>query len=175
MLLWFAGVGFVCVWAVFRDTAIDYRLVVAGVLLPDVVDAGAGRAWLLHTLAFSVGLLLAVMAATGGRGRRGRRRRVLALPIGTFLHLVLDGVWTRTELLWWPAFGWSLPGVGLPSLSRPLPVVAVQEVLGLLALIWAWRRFRLGEPARRSLLWRTGRLGRDLGPGPVHGPPSRRS
>ena len=160
MLLWFAGGALVAVWQVFRDPAVDYRLVVAGAVAPDLVDAALGGPRLLHTLACSVALLCAVMLAT--RGRRGLRRRLLALPIGTFLHLVLDGMWARTEVFWWPVTGLGFEGDGLPSLSRPLPLLAVQEAAGAAALLWWWGRFRLYEPERRRHFARTGRVGRDL-------------
>ncbi len=160
MVLWFAGLSVAVVWLVFRDTAIDYRLVVVGALAPDVIDAALGGARPLHTLLGSAVLLVVVMFAT--RGRRGRRRRLLALPIGTFLHLVLDGVWARTTLFWWPLFGVRLPAEPLPSLSRPTVVLVLQEVGGLVALWWWWRRFALDEPDRRRAFLRTGRLGRDL-------------
>ncbi|MDP8976192.1 MAG: hypothetical protein M3N28_07500 [Actinomycetota bacterium] len=160
MFLWFAGLAVVLVWQVFRDTAIDYRLVMVGALLPDVVDAPFGGPRLAHTLAASVMLLVGVMVAT--RGRRGLRRRLLALPVGTLLHLVLDGMWTRTTGFWWPMTGATLPGDALPSLARPVAVVALQEAVGLAALVWWWRRFHLGETERRRAFARTGRLGRDL-------------
>lgn len=160
MVLWFAGLALVIVWQVFRDTAIDYRLIVAGVLVPDLIDAALGGARILHTLAASVFMLSAVMVAT--RGRRAARRRLLAVPIGTFLHLVLDAMWTSTTVFWWPFFGLSFEGAQLPSLSRPPAVVMAQELVGLLALIWWWRRFRLHDPSRRQIFVRTGRLGRDL-------------
>ena len=162
MLLWFAGGALVAVWQVFKDPAIDYRLVMAGAVAPDLVDGVLGGARVLHTLAFSVALLGGVMLAT--RGRRGSRRRLLALPIGTFLHLVLDAMWARTEVFWWPASGLSFDGAGLPSLSRPALLLAVQEVAGAAALAWWWARFRLGDPGRRAHFLRTGRLGRDLVP-----------
>lgn len=154
----------VAVWLVFRDPAIDHRLVIAGALLPDVVDgllalSGGVGPWPAHTLVANAGLLVAVMLAT--RGRRQLRRRLLALPIGTFLHLVLDGAWTDTEVFWWPAFGTSVGRQVLPSVERGL-VNVVLEAVGLVALVWAWRRFRLGEPQRRQVFLRTGRLGRDL-------------
>ncbi len=160
MLLWFAGGAVVAVWQVFKDPAIDYRLVMAGAVAPDVVDAALGGARLLHTLLFSVVLLCGVMLAT--RGRRGTRRRLLALPIGTFLHLVLDAMWARTAVFWWPLFGLSFDGDGLPSLSRPVLLLVAQEAAGALALVWWWGRFRLHEPERRRHFARTGRLGRDL-------------
>lgn len=162
MLLWFAGGALLAVWQVFKDPAIDYRLVVAGAVVPDVVDGVLGGARLLHTLAFSVALLCGVMLAT--RGRRGTRRRLLALPIGTFLHLVLDAMWARTGVFWWPASGVGFEGAGLPSLSRPVLLLVVQEMAGAAALAWWWSRFRLGEPERRQYFMRTGRLGRDLVP-----------
>lgn len=164
MLLWFAGCSLVAVWQVFRDPAIDYRLVVAGALAPDLVDSLVGPVLggplLSHTLAFSVVLLAGVMLAT--RRRRGARRRLLALPIATFLHLALDAMWARTEVFWWPAFAWSLGDDRLPSLSRPAAVLAAQEAVGLVAVVWWWRRFELHEPERRRRFLRTGRLGRDL-------------
>ena len=160
MFLWFAGTAFVIVWAVFRDTAIDYRLVMAGAVLPDVVDAAFGGPRLAHTLLFSVVLLLGVMAAT--RHRRVLRRRLLALPIGTFCHLVVDAMWARTRVFWWPFFGSSFEGDRLPSLDRPVALLAVQELAGALALALVYRRFRLAEGERRRQFLTTGRLGRDL-------------
>ena len=165
MLLWFAGMAFVLVWTVFKDTAIDYRLVMAGALLPDVVDVWFGGAWVLHTLLCSVVLLVGVMLAT--RGRRQLRRRLLAVPIGTFCHLLLDAMWTRTATFWWPFFGTGFDADGLPSLSRPVWLVVVLELAGLVALWWCVGRFRLFEPERRARFVSTGHLGRDLAPGPL--------
>lgn len=128
----------VIVWQVFRDPGFDYRLVMVGAVAPDVVDAAWGGARLLHTLLFSVVLLAVVMVAT--RGRRPVRRRLLALPIGTFLHLVLDGMWTETRLFWWPFLGASFPSVELPGFARPVWVVVAMELAGAAALVWHVRR-----------------------------------
>lgn len=159
MLLWFAGMAFVCVWAVFKDPAIDHRMVIAGALLPDIIDVWSGGRWVAHSVLFSIGLLTVVMLGT--RGRRLLRRRLLALPIGTFLHLVLDGMWTDREVFWWPAFGTSFGDKALPSIERGW-ASALLELVGLAALVWVWRRFRLAEPERRRYFLATGRLGRDL-------------
>lgn len=159
MVLWFAGMSFVAVWVVFRDPAVDHRLVIAGALLPDTVDVWFGGPRLLHALVGSVGLLAVAMVAT--RGRRLLRRRLLALPIGTFLHLLLDGVWTATQVFWWPALGLDFGDGSLPSIERGWLNVPL-ELAGAAALVWAWHRFRLAEPARRAAFLRTGRLGRDL-------------
>ncbi len=156
MILWPAGLAVVAVWQIFADPAIDYRLVVAGALLPDLIDGAAqGRIWVMHTLAASVLLLALTMLAT--RRRRRLRRRLLAVPIGIFLHLVLDGVWATTSIFWWPALGWHLGG-RLPALEHGALVLAAEEVVGAAALAWSWRRFGLADHDRRQRFLRTDRL-----------------
>lgn len=150
MLLWFAGLSFAVVWQVFHDTEIDYRLVMAGALLPDAVDVWFGGARVLHSLVFSAALLVVVMLVT--RGRRSARRRWLAVPIGTFLHLVLDGMWARTHVFWWPFFGWGFERAALPSADRAMALVAVQEIVGLAVLWWMLGGWEL------RVFVRTGRL-----------------
>lgn len=157
MLLWFVGTALVLVWSVFHDPAIDHRVLIAGVLLPDVVDAPFGGARVTHTLLASAAVLVVVMLAT--RGHRHARRRWLALPIGMFVHLVVDGVWARAATFWWPFLGGSLTG-RLPSLDHGPAVVLVEELAGAVAIAWFVRRFRLTEPAARATFIRTGRLPR---------------
>ncbi len=153
MILWYAGLALVIVWNVFKDPAVDHRLVVAGALVPDAVDVVvAGHPAYAHALVAPVAVLTAVMVAT--RGRRVVRRRLLALPIGMFLHLVLDGTWTRSKVLWWPFLGAFPDG----RLWPPLGVALAEEVAGALALWWFVRRFRLTDPGPRSTFLRTGRL-----------------
>lgn len=163
MVLWPAGVALGVVWLVFRDPAFDYRVVVVGAVLPDLVDAPFGGARLFHTLLASVLVLTLVMLGT--RGRRHLRRSLLALPIGMFAHLVADGMWARTHTFWWPFFGRSLTG-RLPSLDHGPAVLVLEELVGAVIVVWCWRRFRLGDRRVRSQFLRTGHLPRDaFGPG----------
>ena len=160
MLLWFAGMSFVLVVAVFRDAALDERLVMAAAVLPAALDLIVGGVRLLHTLAFAILLLTVVMLAT--IGRRGLRRRLLALPIGGFMNLVLDGMWSSTRLIAWPLGGLSFGDEQLPTLGRPWPLRLAMELAGLVALWWCVRRFRLLEPENRKRFLRSGRLDRTL-------------
>jgi hypothetical protein len=166
VLLWFAGGSIVVVWVVFHSANLDYRLIVAGAVLP-VFEAFSGHDLGLHTLAAPVIVMLGVMLAT--RTRRTVRRQWLCLPIGMFVHLLLDGVWTRSHAFWWPAFGFDFPPSQSLVASRPLAANLALEVVGLGALAWAAKRFGLDDPARRQRLLRTGMLDRSLVRGPEAG------
>lgn len=155
MVLWFVGLSVVLVWVVFQSPALDVRTVAVGALLP-WLDAVTGGASVLHTLAGSVVLLAVVMLGT--RRRRLLRRRLLGVPIGMLLHLVLDGAWADAELFWWPFLGGDPFAGALPELERSTPTVLMLEAVGVGALAWAWRAFQLGDDDRRRQLIRTGRL-----------------
>jgi hypothetical protein len=159
VFLWFAGASIVIVWLVFRSPALDYRLVMLGAVLP-LVDAAFGGPRFLHTLLLCVVALVVVMVAT--RRRPLRRRRWLGLPIGLFLHLVLDGTWSRKQVFWWPLFGTSFGRGQVPELAHPAGLTIVFEVIGAACLVGMARRFRLDEPTRRHRFLTTGQLSRDL-------------
>ena len=158
MVVWFAVVAPVLVAEIFRSPMVDYRTVVLGAVLP-LSEVVIGGSFALHTLAAPVLALALVMVAT--QGRRLRRRRLLGLPIGLFLHQLLDGTWANTELFWWPAFGWRFSG-SVPESGRSLIVVAGFEILGIMVAIWAWKRYELTDPTNRQLLMRRGHLARGV-------------
>lgn len=158
MLLWFASLGFLAVVLVFQSPALDYRMVILGSLLP-LVDVVAPVPPVLHTLLAPVVVMGVVMAVT--RQRRLVRRRWLGIPIGMFVHLALDGTWTVTELFWWPAFGWTVPDVSVPTFGRGAAGV-VMELVGLAVGVWCWKRFGLDDPERRRTFIAEGRLDRNL-------------
>ncbi len=161
MILWFAGVSFVFVWWVFRTPALDYRLVMLGSILP-VGEFVFGGPRLLHTLLGPVALLTVIMLAT--QKRRLVRRRWIGVAIGMLMHLVLDGIWARKEVFWFPFFGLDLSSgsawQGLPEFGHSLSVSLLLELLGAGCLVWAWRAFDLGDRTTRDRFLRTGHLTR---------------
>ncbi len=141
---------------VFDSPAVDYRFVAAGGVLP-LLESLTGRPYVLHTLLGSVALMTLVMAATVGR--RIVRRKLLGVPIGTFVFLVASTSWTRTELFWWPVAGLDEIGIGpVPEYDHPVAVLVVLELVGIGLLVWISRRFQLAKPTNRAELLRTGRL-----------------
>ncbi|MFQ5917791.1 MAG: metal-dependent hydrolase [Candidatus Binatia bacterium] len=124
-------------------TWIDYRLILLGSILPDIIDKplgiwllGDGRA-LAHSLLFSallvaLGLLLYA---------RRRSTGLLSLSFGSIVHLLLDKIWLDPGIFLWPIFGWSFErGDASSWLERWLetlttePSVYVPEVIGALLL-----------------------------------------
>ena len=159
MILWFAGVSFVFVWWVFRSPALDYRLVMLGAVLP-VGEFFLGCPRVLHALLAPVALLGILMLAT--QKRRLVRRRWIGIPIGMMMHLVLDGIWARPEVFWWPFFGLDFGNEGLPELGHPIAVTLLFEFVGLGCLVWAWRAFDFSNPQIRERFLRTGQLSRSV-------------
>lgn len=156
MLIWYVVVSVVGVWAVFDSPALDYRLVMAGSVLP-VAEIVLGRPGPLHSLVTAVVVLGAVMLAT--RGRRLVRRRLLGLPIGLFAHLVLSGAWADTDAFWWPLTGFGLSGAEPPELARG-GLSLVLEVVGVGVALWWLPRVGLDDPTHRAAFRTTGQLPR---------------
>jgi hypothetical protein len=157
VLLWFLGTAIVTIWWVFRDPRFDYRLLVVGSVAPPVVDVWFGGALVLHSLAFSVGVLALVMIATVGR--RALRRTLLGFPLGTLLHLVYTGAWTDTSTFWWP-FAGGFDDARMPIAARGWWNVPL-EIVGLTMVAWVVRAAGLADPTRRRRAWRTGQLAFD--------------
>ncbi|MDQ3984931.1 MAG: metal-dependent hydrolase [Actinomycetota bacterium] len=87
---------------------IDYRFILLGAILPDVVDQIAmifvdepsGR-WIGHSLTAVLAASVFVIVVFSGE----RRLALFGLAVGWLLHLVGDGIWQSPETFFWPAFG----------------------------------------------------------------------
>lgn len=153
MVLWFFGTSTLTVWAVFRDARFDYRLLLVGSIVPDVIDLPSGQARWAHGLVVSVAVLAVVMVTTG---RKPVRRLLLGLPIGMLLHIVFDGAFNSAALFWWPFLG-SWGDVRVPSLGRGWWSVAL-DIVGVAILWWLYRRCQLDKADRRRDFVRHGTL-----------------
>src|SRR3989304_7079224 len=106
------GLGLGIAWLATsrRPGTVDYRLVLFGALLPDLIDKPLGalldldaRLW-AHTL-FFVGVVLAASAVP-------RARLLFSVGIGILTHLLLDRIWEQPSVGLWAALGWSFPPGG---------------------------------------------------------------
>lgn len=100
-----------------KGNSIDYRLILVGSILPDIIDKpielfapwlglGTGRG-VAHTLLFAL-VLLIIGTYLYRRGRPG----VLYLALASSGHLVLDRMWQMPGVLLWPLYGVTFPQVG---------------------------------------------------------------
>lgn len=171
MIAWHLGAAIFLFRWIFRDPKVDIRFLAVGALLPDVIDLPVGTVLLadrystgelwFHSLLVPTLVVVVVLAFT----RRGRRRRGwMALAVGMFFHLLVDGMWTSAETFFWPFFGLGFPTGPTPywdgAWARALgdPIRWVLEGIGLVYLITLWRRSGLSQPGNLQLLAKQGRL-----------------
>lgn len=146
----------------------DYRWILIGSLLPDIIDKPVGHLLLgealnngrlyAHTLIF-----LLLIAALGFYFLRRRKRpEIMLLASCCFVHYVLDSMWRYPETLFWPLYGWGFPvrqGIWLDKVFHRLvsdPFVYVPEIIGF--IIIAHLVIRLSGHKKMRLFLKTGRL-----------------
>lgn len=98
-----------------RHSGLDYRLIILGALLPDLIDKpigviffGSNGRLFTHTLFFVltmvfIGLYLYLKG----------KPSVLIVALCSAGHLVLDQMWLQPDILLWPAQGWTMPSYDL--------------------------------------------------------------
>lgn len=173
MLFWHLGGNLWLFRWIFRDPKVDVRFLLFGAVLADLIDMPLGTLILsdrystselwAHSLTLPTLYMTVVLLAT----RRGRRRRALmAVGVGWLFHLLLDGMWTNQEVLFWPFFG-DFPRGASPfwplAWERALsdPWRWLREVTGIVYLAWLWRSSNVSSPEVRARIWKTGRLPED--------------
>jgi inner membrane protein len=171
MLFWHLGMTCAIVFFALGARRIDYRVVLLGAIISDVVDKPIGRIFFRdhfesgrlfgHTLLVATVLLLAIQLTLRG----ATARRWFILPICMLIHQVLDAMWDSPIAWFWPLFGTSFPPDPKDSywwevFTRPLdhPWVLVQEAVGLALLIYLARAYRLQDPDLRRRFMRHGQL-----------------
>lgn len=105
---------------------LDYRIVMAGAMLPDIIDKPIGAFFFRETYSsghiYGHTLLFLVLTAIAGLYLYKTRRLTwaLALSIGTFTHLIFDRIWWASRTLFWPLLGISFEREDVSILIPPI-------------------------------------------------------
>lgn len=130
----------------------DYRVLLIGSLLPDLIDKPLGDIFfygafqngriIAHTLVFNILLTALAIYAL----KKWKSVWPLILAFGSVLHLILDQIWLEYYTFLWPLYGWSFPKVDtvdffgwLPTMLYNLTTIVaiyVPEIIGFSILIW---------------------------------------
>jgi hypothetical protein len=170
MVFWHSGLTMLIVWFVMRgNTRIDYRVVAAAALIPDLIDKPLGRVLFRdefqsgrligHTLLFNVAFFCVLFFMRGQI-----KRRFTLIPLSSLLHLAEDGMWNHPRIFWWPLFGTEFPkqpaSGGFWSMFDPTrhPGAYVQEAVGLAVITWLLASHGLLSREGVMSFLRTGRL-----------------
>jgi len=145
------GIGLGLAWLVsYRNrSAVDFRLVLLGSILPDLIDKPLGailhleaRLW-AHSLVFLAAILvLSLLPAL--RGLRW-------VGFGDAVHLLVDLIWGQPQVMLWPLLGLAFPAETAPqSVGSYLqilltdPYVQFGEIVGgiiLVVTLWHYRLY----------------------------------
>lgn len=134
-----------------RIGSIDYRMVLAGSLLPDIIDKPlwfftaaeipfSGRGY-THSLLLNLALFIGGLVLI-----RYRKSWLLLISLSSFIHLIFDRMWNSPAVLLWPLLG-PFPKeekIGwLSNIFQVLfsqPDVYIPEIIGLaIVLLFAYR------------------------------------
>lgn len=128
---------------------IDYRLVLLGSMLPDIIDKPLGglifKAALGNGRIYAHALIFLLLLA--GLGIffwvKHKRPGVLVLAGGSLIHHILDSMWRFPKTYLWPFYGWYFPKEDpegwLKQWVESLltnPEVYIPEIIGVIVLFY---------------------------------------
>jgi inner membrane protein len=169
VILWHLGLATLIVYVTLGRRRIDYRYILLGAVLPDIVDAilglflfeGDSGRWIAHSLLANVAVTVAIILLLRGETRLA----VFGIGVGWLTHLVGDAMWDAPQTFFWPLAGTEFADSPKEPYSWDLftaPLdhiwVWVGELVGLAILGWFWVAFSLGDNERRKLFLKDGYL-----------------
>lgn len=162
------GIAVAIVYVTIGRRRVDYRFILLGAVLPDLIDAVscpfydcAGGRGAAHSLLANVAVTVLIILAFRGETRLA----IFGIGVGWLLHLVADGMWDAPKTFFWPVAGTAFEASPAEPYTwdlflDPLSHLATWggEAVGILILAWFWVAFSLGDRDRRARFFRDGHL-----------------
>lgn len=159
---------------------VDYRFVLVGGLLPDIIDKPIGD-YIFYSIfqngrIFSHTLLfVAVVTLIGATvTRKYKVNFVELLALGSLFHIAEDQVWRVQGTLFWPLFGWEFPKFNLEDYAGYIlyvlfhnPDAYVPELIGISILAVFVGYFRLYKRDNLKTFLYSGKLASERSPVPA--------
>lgn len=166
---------FVFVVFYFLKQKVDFRFVLIGAILPDLIDKPIGDYLLYgvfqngrifaHTLLFIALLTLLGMYLD----KKYKFIGIELLALGAMMHLAEDQMWLTPQTLFWPLFGWEFPKLNLEDYAGYIwnallhdPQAYVPEVIGIVILAGFFLYFRMYRLENLGAFMTQGRLGSEI-------------
>lgn len=98
-----------------KELNIDYRFVLIGAVLPDIIDKPIGMFFFRNVFhnsrLFVHSVIVAVILMIIGfyRSYKYRKSGILLLGIGSLIHQILDSMWKFPKIALWPFLGFKFP------------------------------------------------------------------
>ncbi len=151
-------------WLKRRAKDMDYRLLLLGSMLPDIIDKPLGLVAfadtvyngriIAHTAVFA--FVITVISI------RMKSAKLKMLSMGIWLHLLLDFMFLYPATLLWPLFGGFKPLAYHPDFTAELvsnPFVYTTEAIGLAFLLHIFAKHGLYKRENFMRFIKTGKLG----------------
>lgn len=132
--------------AILKSTRVDYRVLLAASVLPDLIDKPLayllGGSFSHRSFGHSLGFLVLLCFLVVCQSNEKSRSILLTLAVGTASHDILDAMWRHLHIFFWPFYGLGVSGpmyeawtgiirIGIYSFRR----LRVLEVVGGILLI----------------------------------------
>ena len=163
------GVAVALVYMTLGRRRIDFRFVLLGAVIPDLLDGflglflfdGPAGRWIAHSLLTVIVVAVAIILGLKGE----RRLAVFGIAVGWLLHLVADGMWEAPKTFLWPAFGTEFATTPAEPYSWDLLIHPFEhlgtwggELVGLAILAWFYVAFEMKRDGRLQLFLKDGYL-----------------
>lgn len=132
----------------FGNFRFDYRFILIGSMLPDIIDKPLGqfilRNYMSNGRIFSHTLIFLLLMCLAGFlvYRYFKKSWFIFLAYGVFIHLLLDSMWLTPCTLFWPACGFAFPKYDLENWGSMIlnnlfhnPATYIPELIGAAILV----------------------------------------